>query len=227
MKKYFLPALALCLLLTACASSGSKTETTAETEMATETTLPVLTDPAAVIYPLPDTTMENLTDATLSVSLEEGNAYVDDTGKMQMDLNIYSYDRYDMVDIAMLKVGDVIVTHAGEVEVTSLERSENGTVYINGGLENGGFDLATEDDGIFYETGFNDHKNWYEVGAATIRVSVDFLFTDHADLELGEVIYYPGSFLIDEVTNYDFTPYNCTIRVENGQIVEMYRRYIP
>ncbi len=179
------------------------------------------------ITPIPDTTMENLTDAILSVSLEKGDAYVDDSGIMQMDLHIYTYDKYDMVDIANLKVGDIIVRHSGKVEVISKEQNEAGTVYINGGLEMGGFDLVTDDCGIFYERGFNDSKNWYEVGEATIRVSVDFKGIDNADLERGEFILYPGSFLIDEVTNYNFTPYNTTIRVEEGQIVEMNRVYIP
>ena len=181
----------------------------------------------ATVNPLPDTTMENLTDAILAVSLEEGDAYVDDSGKMQMDVKIYTYDKYDMADISNLKVGDIIVTHAGEVEVSSLERSESGLLHINGGLEEGGFDLFTDESGIFYETGFNDAKNWYEVGEETIRVSVDFKGYDNADPDKGEVIYYPGDFLIEGVVDYDFTPHNTTIRVSEGQIVEMHRVYVP
>ncbi len=144
-----------------------------------------------------------------------------------MNLKIYTYDKYDMVDIANLKVGDTVVRHSGEVKVISKEQNEAGTIYINGGLENGGFDLVTDDCGIFYETGFNDVKDWYEIGEATIRVSADFKGIDNADLEQGEVIIYPGDFLIGAVTNYDFTPYNTTIRVEDGQIVEMNRVFIP
>ena len=219
MKKLLLALIALCLLLAGCKCSAL--ETTVPTEPQTQAV------PSATVHPLSDTTMENLTDAILSVSLEEGDADVDDTGKMQMDLKIYTYDQYDLVDISALKVGDTLITHSGDVEVTALEQNSNGMIHINGGLDNGGFDLVTDDSGVYYETGYNDHKNWYEVGTATIRVSVDFVFTDNADPEQGEVIYYPGSFLIGEVTNYDFTPYNTTIRVEEGQIVEMNRRYIP
>lgn len=198
---------ALCLLLAGCASAQ--------------------TESAHKISPLPDSAMENLTDAILSVSLEEGDAYVDDTGIMRMDLKIYTYDKYDMVDIAGLKVGDTIVRHSGEVTVTSITQSETGAISINGGLENEGFDLVTDNCGLYYETGFNDVKNWYEAGSATIRVSADFRGTDKADLELGEIILYPGDFLVGAVTNYDFTPYNTTIRVEAGQIVEMNRAFIP
>ena len=220
MMKKLLLMLVLCLLLAACgnAEEGDETEVKSETEQGVA---------VATVNPLPDTTMENLTDAILAVSLEEGDAYVDDSGKMQMDVKIYTYDKYDMVDISNLKVGDIIVTHAGEVEVNSLERSESGLLYINGGLEEGGFDLVTDESGIFYETGFNDAKNWYEVGEETIRVSVDFKGYDDADPDKGEVIYYPGDFLIEGVVEYGFTPHNTTIRVAEGQIVEMHRVYVP
>jgi hypothetical protein len=224
-----------CLLLTGCAASqkgngeneipsdiaASKAMVSSDTDSTEQP------EETHTITPLPDTTMENLTDAILSISLDEGDAYVDDQGRMQMDLKIYTYDKYDMVDIANLKVGDTVVRHSGEVKVISKEKNEAGTISINGGLENGGFDLVTDDCGIFYETGFNDVKNWYEIGEATIRVSVDFKGIDNADLEQGEVIIYPGDFLIGAVTNYDFTPYNTTIRVEDGQIVEMNRVFIP
>ena len=224
-----------CLLLTGCAASqkgngeneipsdiaASKAMVSSDTDSTEQP------EETHTITPLPDTTMENLSDAILSISLDEGDAYVDDSGRMQMDLKIYTYDKYDMVDIANLKAGDTVVRHFGEVKVVSKEQNEAGTIFINGGLENGGLDLVTDDCGIFYETGFNDVKNWYEIGEATIRVSVDFKGIDNADLEQGEVIIYPGDFLIGAVTNYDFTPYNTTIRVEDGQIVEMNRVFIP
>ena len=234
-KKIIVLWMVFCLLLTGCAASqkgngeneipsdiaASKAMVSSDTDSTEQP------EETHTITPLPDTTMENLTDAILSISLDEGDAYVDDQGRMQMDLKIYTYDKCDMVDIANLKVGDTVVRHSGEVKVISKEQNEAGTIYINGGLENGGFDLVTDDCGIFYETGFNDVKDWYEIGEATIRVSADFKGIDNADLEQGEVIIYPGDFLIGAVTNYDFTPYNTTIRVEDGQIVEMNRVFIP
>ena len=228
MKKCILITLVICFLLAGCKSRDGGNGSDAVPDV----TLPISTTAAAEqsasrILPLPDPTMDNLNDATLSVSLEEGGAYVDDTGKMQMDVKIYTYDKYDMVDISMLKVGDILVTHSGDVEITALVREDSGAVLINGGLDENGFDLITDETGIFYERGYNDAKNWYEIGQATIRVSVDFEYHDTSDPEAGELLYYPGSFLIGEVTDYYFTPYNTTIRVENGQIIEMYRVYIP
>ena len=224
MKKIIIVALVICFLLAGCGNDHTAAEAT-QTIPTTATTEP--TASASIIYPLPNTTMDNLSDTILSISLEEGDAYVDNTGKMQMDVTIYSYDKYNMVDISMLNVGDILVTYAGEVEITALERKENGTILINGGLYENGFDLITDESGIFYECGYNDAKNWYEIGEATIRVSVDFEYHDTSDLEAGEILYYPGSFLIGEVTDYNFSPYNTTIRVENGQIIEMNRVYTP
>ena len=234
-KKTIILLMASCLLLSGCAYSqtdGGENDVLVDNKLAViaeihDTADMVQAVTSQKISPLPDTTMENLSDAILSISLDEGDAYVDDSGRMQMDLKIYTYDKYDMVDIANSKVGDTVVRHFGEVKVVSKEQNEAGTIFINGGLENGGLDLVTDDCGIFYETGFNDVKNWYEIGEATIRVSVDFKGYDNADLEQGEVIIYPGDFLIGAVTNYDFTPYNTTIRVEDGQIVEMNRVFIP
>ena len=109
MKKILMTVFFMAILLTGC--SGEK-------------------EPAVTVTPLPDTVMENLTDAVLSVSLKEGDAYVDDTGIMRMDLKIYTYNKYDIVDISALKVGDILVTHSGEVEVASLECSETGKISI-------------------------------------------------------------------------------------------------
>ena len=226
MKKGYLASTAflLCLLCTGC---GNPAEIPSGTEVLQITAVKETAVPAAVINPLPDTTMMDLEDAILAVSLEEGDAYVDDIGIMQMDVKIYSYDKYDMVDIANLKVGDILATHAGSVEVNALEHTDFGTVRINGGLEANGLELDTGDQGVYYECGFNDAKNWYMVGEATIRVSADFVGYDTSDLDMGEVVFYPGSFLVGEVTNYNFTPHNTTIRIAQGQIVELQRRYTP
>ena len=232
MKKWMILVVAVCLLLAGCGKANQKADADAGKEPGVETSPSTSVNaeqnvPGVIVQPLPDTTMDNLNDGILSVSLEEGDAYVDDTGVMQMDVKIFAYDRFDMAAISDLKAGDTIVTHAGEVKVDSVERSAGGIVCINGGLEAGGFDLVTDESGIFYETGLNDAKNWYEVGEATIRVSVDFRGHDYSDPNQGDVVLYPGSFLVDEVKNYDFTPFNTTIRVEDGQIVELTRVYVP
>ena len=183
---------------------------------------------AATIRPLADATMDNLSDGIFAIQLDEGEAYFDnDSGKMQMNIDIYSYDVYDMVDIANLKEGDVLVTNAGKVKVTQLQRKEDGAIAINGGLDGEGFELVTDDSGVYFERGFSDVKNWYKAGRATVRVSDELRFTDFSNPDDGGVVYYAGDFLNGTVTDYYFTPYNTTIRIENGEVVEMTRVYIP
>lgn len=228
MKKMMLFYVVLCLLLTGWINQSEAIltdSTLCAAAIAEEAINPG--EIPVIVYPLPDATMENLTDAILSVSLEEGDVYLDDTGKLQMNVTIYTYDAYDLVDIALLQVGDRIVTHAGEVDIISIRHLPGGTIAINGGWEEDGLTLMTDDSGFYYAIGANDTKSWYEIGKATIRVSVDFRGYDQSDLEMGEVVFYPGSFLVNEVTNYDFTPYNTTIRIEEGQVVELHRMYMP
>ena len=181
------------------------------------------------ISPLPVTIdMNQLDNCTVAVSFEEGDAYVDDTGIMRLDATVYTYDLYDMVDISLLEEGDTIVIRNQEVQVTSLEKNDKGLVIINGGEENGGYDLFTDDSGVYYEMGFNDTKAYYPLGEATIRVSVDFNFYDNSDIEAGEKMFYPGDFLIDDAgIRYDFNANNTTIVIEDGQIIAMNRIYTP
>lgn len=184
---------------------------------------------AKVINPLPETLNVNALDnCTVAVSLEKGDAYVDDNGKMVMNLTVYSYELYDMVDIASLKENDVIVRRNEEVTITELERTDSGLVRINGGEENGGFDLVSNDNTVYYETGMNDIKAYYELGKVILPVSVDFRYIDESEPEKEAKTYYPGDFLTDYAgLEYNFTPNNTTIVIEDGVIIRMNKVYMP
>ena len=184
---------------------------------------------AKVINPLPETLDVNALDnCTVAVSLEKGNAYVDDSGKMVMDVTVYSYELYDMVDVSTLEENDVIVRKDEEVTITEVERTDSGLVRINGGEENGGFDLVSNDNTVYYETGMNDIKAYYELGKATLPVSVDFEYIDESVLDSEAKTYYPGVFLTDDAEiEYNFTPNNTSIVIENGTIIKMNKVYMP
>ena len=184
---------------------------------------------AKVINPLPETLDVNALDnCTVAVSLEKGDAYVDDNGKMVMNLTVYSYELYDMVDIASLKENDVIVRRNDEVTITEVEHTASGLVRINGGEENGGFDLVSNDNTVYYETGMNDIKAYYELGKITLPVSVDFRYIDESEPEKEAKTYYPGDFLTDYAgLEYNFTPNNTTVVIEDGVIIAMNKVYMP
>lgn len=184
---------------------------------------------AKVINPLPETLDVNALDnCTVAVSLEKGNAYVDDSGKMVMDVTVYSYELYDMVDVSTLEENDAIVRKNEEVKVTELERLDSGLVRINGGEENGGFDLVSNDSTVYYETGMNDIKAYYEIGMVTLPVSDEFEYIDESVLDSEAKTYYPGDFLTDDAEiEYNFTPNNTSIVIENGTIIKMNKVYMP
>ena len=182
-----------------------------------------------VINPLPETLDVNALDnCTVAVSLEKGDVYVDDNGKMVMNLTVYSYELYDMVDIASLKENDVIVRKDEEVTITEVERTDSGLVRINGGEENGGFDLISNDSTVYYETGMNDIKAYYEIGMVTLPVSDEFEYIDESVLDSEAKTYYPGDFLTDDAEiEYNFSPNNTNIVIENGTIIKMNKVYMP
>ena len=184
---------------------------------------------AVTVSPLPTSIdLDHLDDCTVAVSFNEGDAFVDDTGTMQLRVKVYTYDLYDMVDISALKVGDQITICQQEVEVTSLEHNENGAVIINGALEYGGYELVSNDETVFYANGFDDLKQYYELGEVTIPVSADFEFEDSSDLERGPCTYYPGDFLTENTEiEYHFIPNNTTITIQDGYVVGMQRIYNP
>ena len=184
---------------------------------------------AKVINPLPETLDVNALDnCTVAVSLEKGDVYVDDNGKMVMNLTVYSYELYDMVDIASLKENDVIVRKDEEVTITEVERTDSGLVRINGGEENGGFDLISNDSTVYYETGMNDIKAYYEIGMVTLPVSDEFEYIDESVLDSEAKTYYPGDFLTDDAEiEYNFTSNNTSIVIENGAIIKMNKVYMP
>ena len=180
------------------------------------------------ISPLPATVdINNLDNCTVPVSFEQGDAYVDDTGAMQLDVTVYGYDLYDMVDVSSLKIGDIIVIRGQEVVVDSLEQNERG-ILINGGLDQNGYEFTTDGSTVWFECGYDDAKSYNELGKATIRVSEDMIFSDSSDLDKGEVVYYPGDFLTEDAgIVYHFVPNNTSIVIENGMVTEMYRSYMP
>ena len=182
-----------------------------------------------VISPLPESLdINNLNDCTVAISLEKGDAYVDDNGKMVMKVKAYTYELYDMVDIATLDVNDTIIRRNEEVKITEVLRLDTGLVRINGGEEEGGFDLASDDSTVYYEIGMSDVKNYYELGEITLPVSDEFEYVDESDLDAGAKKYFAGDFLKDDAgIEYNFSPNNTSIVIENGTIIKMNKTYMP
>ena len=247
MKRFVLLLLVLCCLLSACGGPDpsetiavptlSETEIPAEmlTEVPTEASTEAPTVPpteaslANVIAPLPGTIeIHNLDNCVVAVSLKQGDAFVDDTGVMRMTVAVYTYDLYDLVDISRMQNGDTIIIRGEEVVIEALDRTDTGLIRINGGPDMGGYDLWTEENTVYFETGYSDMKYWKELGTATVQVSADFIYTDRSNLDTEPTVYYPGDFLTDSgLIDYDFDPQSTTVTIQDGCIVSMERAYTP
>ena len=230
------------LALTACGNTNNTNDTTttpAPTALPTEAPVDATepeTNPTEApapagktISPLPVTVdMNNLTDCTVAVSIDNEDLSVDNTGARVLPVTVYTYDLYDMVDMAMLEVGDTIILRGEEVLVTDLVRTDSGALQINGGLDAGGYELITDEHTVFFETGYSDVKTYFALGKAVLSVSKDFIFIDKADPEGNPVTFTLEDLFTDKVNPvYGFTPYNTRIVIEGGVVTQMERIYTP
>lgn len=221
MKKLVL-LLTICLLFVGC---GAKEETVTVTETVAETE----TVTGTVISPLPATIDVNaLENCTVAVSFNEGDFFVNEAGETQLKATVYDYDLYDMVDIANLKKGDTIMIQGTEVVVESMETLESGLLFINGGMENGGYDLWHNESGVYFEHGFNDAKAYKAIGEVTLKVSENFALVDSSNPDKGDVTYTAADILKEgsEVV-YNFNANNTSIVIENGEVTRMNLTYTP
>lgn len=224
MKTRILIILVMCIIFAGCTNTRNQPGQPAQTAPV-ETKA---TEAATVIRPLPDTTMDALENSIVNISFEQNGFYRDEAGNVYLQMQIYSYDKFDMVDISAMKVGDIILISGEELIVNSVERNDQGTVFINGGLDEGGLDMITDDGGIYFSHGYSDMKSWNLVGEANCPVSDDFVFTDSVNLDLGKVIYGAEDLLNSiPAPEYGYQPQNTTVRIENGQVVTMERIYTP
>lgn len=249
MKKFMLAlSVAGLMALTACgnkveetttpvieAQPSEESTTDAQEDAATEEATPETTTEASgeakTVEPLPSAIdLNNLGDCTVGVSFEKADL-TEENGAFQLHVMVQDYEKFDMVDISTLQVGDTLVIDGGQTKVESLERTDTGAVKINGDIEDGGIYLWTDEDGVYYEVGFDDYKSYYEIGDITLPLSEDFVFTDNSDLD------NPGqTYTAQEFKNYldadkdgmlFFYPNNCKITIADGKITAMDKEFTP
>lgn len=185
-----------------------------------------------LVCPLPTTIdLDNITECTLAISLENGDIYEEKSGdhkEVKMKVKVYDYELFDMVDVAMLEVGSILEINKEQIEVTSIERNDLGNISINGGLDVGGYELHTDENGVYYSIGYSDIKTHYEIGEIVLMVSQEFVYTDASDLDNGEKMYTVEELIAsDNSLDYSGTPHNTSIVVEEGMVISMKRVYMP
>ena len=236
MKKALAILLALSVLaLSACAAKqvNSDTQKDVSAETAAPSADPEQTEDAQQsaqeakrVEPLPETLDVNaLTDATVAASFSAEDISEKD-GKTQITLTVYDYDVYDMVDVAQLAVGDTIVVDGKDMVVTSRE-DKDGFVTINGGLEQGGVDLTSDDSGVYYAVGMDDVKSYHELGRITVPVAEGFVLTDNADPEHPDETYAASDLATLAASAHGLTANNTLATIEHGELTVLARSYTP
>ena len=236
MKKALAILLALSVLaLSACAAKqvNSDTQKDVSTETAAPSADPEQTEDAQQsaqeakrVEPLPETLDVNaLTDATVAASFGAADISEKD-GKTEITLTVYDYDVYDMVDISQLAVGDTIVVDGKDMVVTSRE-DKDGFVTINGGLEQGGVDLTSDDSGVYYAIGMDDAKSYHELGKIAVPVAEGFVLTDNSDLEHPDATYAASDLAKLAASEPGFTANNTLATIEHGELTVLARSYTP
>ncbi len=233
MKKVLAILLALSVLvLSACAAKQANSDTqkdsnTAETEQkpgSEQTEQPA--QGAKRIEPLAESLDLNaLTDATVAASFGAEDISEKD-GKTEITLTVYDYDIYDIVDISLLAVGDTIVVDGKDMVVASRE-DKDGFVTINGGLEQGGVDLTSDDSGVYYAVGMDDAKSYHELGRITVPVAEGFVLTDNSDPEHPDETYAASDLAKLAGEGVGFTANNTQATIEHGELTVLARSYTP
>lgn len=159
-----------------------------------------------------------------------------DAKKRQMTLTVYGYDAYRAEDVDALEVGSVFNTHLdGAVEpqnvtVEKIEKNEdNGTVVINGGIEEGGVELWRVGD-IYRTASLDDYPVYYMMGELVLPVSDDVNLSDSSasvdavPTETNGAIEV-GRAISDDKDNW--TPYNTTVFTKDGTVSNILRIWVP
>lgn len=204
------------------AETEEAAETTAETAAAAEKNEVFALNGPLGRYQGP----EEFGNASFAASFTEEDLVKADDGSLSLTVMIYRYELFSGDDITALKKGDVIWCLGHEVVVDTIETRADGTVIINGGIENGGRYFKTDDGAVYFESGMNDVKSYYEIGENTYPIAENFVLTDSSDLD-NPVTYTAEEFSALDHGAAGFINSNTIVKTENDVITAIERVYIP
>lgn len=182
----------------------------------------------AKVAPLPIAfDAENPDNATLQVSFNSSSLSGTNVNDVKIQFIVYAYDTYDMVDIATLKKGDTIIVKNEVVTVASVEEESYGIV-INRSENDDGICFVPTDDGVYYVDTASALKDYYAVSQISLPVATSFVYTDYyKSAETPVVLTLEQFFTENPEIDFDFTPDNTSIVVENGKVVSLTRIQLP
>lgn len=155
------------------------------------------------------------------------------------NVELYTEDTYDIVDVDRMAVGDTFEAAGNTVTIESIEKDEYGNININGGFEEeNGYTLTTEEDTNGYTTlDYNDFCTYTLRGTCKLDLAENVTFNDSYDIDAEaltngkEPVTATGieavTKAIMESENDSFYDHNTEFVIQNGKVVEITRRFVP
>ena len=226
-KQFSVAVMTGCMVL-ACAGCGTSGENQSTNITSTQVDMPIETSTEEICVE-PIQSMYDVNDLSNS---EFAASFAADDVKTQenqtsIHLTAYDYEQFNASEIENLKVGDTLVIDQKEMKVESVEPQSDSWIQINGGLEQDGCDLYKGEDGLYYEMQL-ESKSYQPMTELDLLLTKNFVFMDSSDPDKQGQKYNTEEFLDllkDDV--YGFYPNNSTVTVENGEITQITRNFIP
>ena len=226
-KQFSVAVMTGCMVL-ACAGCGTSGENQTTNITSTQVDMPIETSTEEICVE-PIQSMYDVNDLSNS---EFAASFAADDVKTQenqtsIHLTAYDYEQFNASEIENLKVGDTLVIDQKEMKVESVEPQSDSWIQINGGLEQDGCDLYKGEDGLYYEMQL-ESKSYQPMTELDLPLTKNFVFMDSSDPDKQGQKYNTEEFLDllkDDV--YGFYPNNSTVTVENGEITQITRNFIP
>lgn len=226
-KQFSVAVMTGCMVL-ACAGCGTSGENQSTNITSTQVDMPIETSTEEICVE-PIQSMYDVNDLSNS---EFAASFAADDVKTQenqtsIHLTAYDYEQFNASEIENLKVGDTLVIDQKEMKVESVEPQSDSWIQINGGLEQDGCDLYKGEDGLYYEMQL-ESKSYQPMTELDLPLTKNFVFMDSSDPDKQGQKYNTEEFLDllkDDV--YGFYPNNSSVTVENGEITQITRNFIP
>lgn len=185
-------------------------------------------DEYRLIAPLPSgLDVENLKDCTVPARFT-----ADDFRWMggNLRMTVFGKDLYDAVDVSQMQVGDTLLYTGEPMVIRTIEKLHGGIV-INGDIDNGGCCLAGYEGGTYVAREWDDHATYTKLGSAEVALAEDFVIIDCGDFPTDplDTIRTGQKLYLESLTNSrrEFFPLNTQVTIENGEITEINRHWIP
>ena len=178
------------------------------------------------IAPLPPAfSLESLDDVTVPAEFSMDDF---DWDGNSLTLAVWSMDLYDAVQVSQMKPGDTLV-YRGENMVVNEVGHEEGMVTVNNGLYEGGAWLIPVGGGIYRAIESSDLATYTELGSVSLPIDEGLVFIDCGDdyNDPSDTITSCHRQYMESKVNRNFWPGNTDVRIVQGKVVSIHRRWTP